>query len=1020
MFALQRDDRWRIAGQRIGAIRLAASGGGVMAIATADNQVLLWHPDGDESAEVVEIKGNKPEGGRIHSIFIDPTGKHVLICIVSAGSGTCFHCQWGGGAGGSSSGASSARPTARELPGLRGYVIECIAWSRLKPADDSKTGTFLLGTSNGRIISCKIEDKKEKNVSRLWDTAAGSSGGSGSGDVLPITALRWEQYGPPPQPGGEPSKHFVLAITAKPLRYYEFTGGPTIEAVFQNAVNKPLLFHEIRGGSETSMPATPDLSIHYVAEPPAPPPDARQRLLGAAPVINASPKPDSAAFLSGVGLYTAKMTLLSGAGGTSSAVISEPRLVPYPAFSNSGLKEGGAAAGAGAGSAASTTTAAVSTPSGLATTQFHYVLLYKQKIVAVSRINNGITFEQALSEDRHGTMKGVVIDTAEGTPAVFSAASGTNSGSAGYRGPGSLAASIYVFSDRALFKVSVADESRDVWKLYLQRDDFESARKWARNDASRMERVYEAEAEHLFATGKLNDAAAAFARTRRPFEETCLRFIQGGHRDALQSYLLLVLDGFKTGTKVLSTGAKAKTGIAAERERATGPQRAILCTWLLEMYLDRLNSLHAPALAQGGQAEQDYNAVAAALRTFLRENEKDIDRRTALSLMSGHGRTSELLFYCRLIGDWSRVVEHHISRGEWKQGLEAINEAPCSTPPSFLVAGQTQAVTIQAGDPNSREELWYRHSSVLMPILPAEVVAGWKICPALDPARLIPTLVRYEQVRAIAKHGIVASAVVAQADYSNITKESIASTLDMAMVYLEWVVNSGVLENVQPPSGNTLGNPQPGDAKLTAAQLAKKGLDARVRAVHDLLLSLYAQQPIEDLLLDYIDDQTSRMPPAPPAGASVATALAAAGTLTPAVALELAERERNRASNPYASEENGEDGGDAADEGPGFDLMYALRVCLGANQKKACVRLYSCMGLYVEAVELALQVDVELAKQAANKPPCEETSLRKNLWTKIAVHVVATGGGADGAIGVMADSGGCLKIEDVLAYFPGE
>ena len=41
------------------------------------------------------------------------------------------------------------------------------------------------------------------------------------------------------------------------------------------------------------------------------------------------------------------------------------------------------------------------------------------------------------------------------------------------------------------------------------------------------------------------------------------------------------------------------------RERATAPQRAVLCTWLLEMYLDRLNTLHAPARAQGGAACHD-------------------------------------------------------------------------------------------------------------------------------------------------------------------------------------------------------------------------------------------------------------------------------------------------------------------------------------------------------------------------------------------------------------------------------
>lgn len=39
-----------------------------------------------------------------------------------------------------------------------------------------------------------------------------------------------------------------------------------------------------------------------------------------------------------------------------------------------------------------------------------------------------------------------------------------------------------------------------------------------------------------------------------------------------------------------------------------------------------------------------------------------------------------------------------------------------------------------------------------------------------------------------------------------------------------------------------------------------------------------------------------------------------------------------------------------------YDLKYALRLCLELNHKEACVHIYSVMGLYEEAVELALTV----------------------------------------------------------------
>ncbi len=65
-----------------------------------------------------------------------------------------------------------------------------------------------------------------------------------------------------------------------------------------------------------------------------------------------------------------------------------------------------------------------------------------------------------------------------------------------------------------------------------------------------------------------------------------------------------------------------------------------------------------------------------------------------------------------------------------------------------------------------------------------------------------------------------------------------------------------------------------------------------------------------------------------------------------------------------------------------YDLKYALRLCSEHNHRRACVHIYSTMGLYEEAVDLALQVDTELAKQNADKPDDDE-QLRKKLWLRI-------------------------------------
>ena len=50
-----------------------------------------------------------------------------------------------------------------------------------------------------------------------------------------------------------------------------------------------------------------------------------------------------------------------------------------------------------------------------------------------------------------------------------------------------------------------------------------------------------------------------------------------------------------------------------------------------------------------------------------------------------------------------------------------------------------------------------------------------------------------------------------------------------------------------------------------------------------------------------------------------------------------------------------------------YDLKYALRLCSEHDLKAACVKIYAVMGLFEEAVELALRVDVDLAKMHANQ-----------------------------------------------------
>ena len=112
--------------------------------------------------------------------------------------------------------------------------------------------------------------------------------------------------------------------------------------------------------------------------------------------------------------------------------------------------------------------------------------------------------------------------------------------------------------------------------------------------------------------------------------------------------------------------------------------------------------------------------------------------------------------------------------------------------------------------------------------------------------------------------------------------------------------------------------------------------------------------------------------------------------------------ERNRTTNQgqdfgSTSRTTTENGSGAPDL---FNVDYALRTCTNFKQTAACVRIYSNMGLYKDAVTQALKVgDVQAAKDVAHGVPDDAEGggrsnfeLRKRLWLMIAKHTVETVG----------------------------
>jgi vacuolar protein sorting-associated protein 18 len=102
---------------------------------------------------------------------------------------------------------------------------------------------------------------------------------------------------------------------------------------------------------------------------------------------------------------------------------------------------------------------------------------------------------------------------------------------------------------------------------------------------------------------------------------------------------------------------------------------------------------------------------------------------------------------------------------------------------------------------------------------------------------------------------------------------------------------------------------------------------------------------------------------------------------------------------------------------PSFDSDFALRLCIQHSRVQSCVHIYSTMGQYLQAVELALEhSEIGLASLVADRP-LSNPALRKKLWLAVAKKVISQSNGIKTAIEFLKRCD-LLKIEDLIPFFP--
>ncbi|KAG0324912.1 hypothetical protein BG000_002004 [Podila horticola] len=519
---------------------------------------------------------------------------------------------------------------------------------------ESSTKEFLIGTRNGLIFEAELEPtaelfkKEERYFKQVYSIQTN----------MPITGIRMEQFPVTRR------KYYVIAVT--PTRIYQFIGtvspnvpngvigGSEDKAMFESLFSK----YEVNPGFSELPGDLPYSQLHFFS------PFQDLQYQGVAKTF---------AWLTGPGIYHGN--LVFGSQNTGDSVIDTPQLLPYPATRLE----------------LDASTAVSEIPIAIALTEFHFILLYKERIRAVNQLNDQIVFDELIPLKAKEEVIAMSVDTSKNT--------------------------FWIYTGWSIFELIITKEDRD-------------------NPAQR-DRVLTLQANHNFSQGRYMLSAKYYAQSTVAFEEVALKFVERDERDALRSYLLAKVDKLRKGDIT---------------------QKTIICTWLVEIYLSKLNQLED--LAASSAADSDVQNLMAEqsvledeFKAFLETNKMYLDKKTTYKLLASHGRTEQLLFYAILIGDYERVISHWIQEKNYKNALEVLSK-------------------------QESLDTYYRFSPVLMENAPYDTVSVWMRQPHLNPRNLIPSLLKYDH------------------------KSLEAGAQNQAIRYLSYVVTQ--LENTDPAIHNYL------------------------------------------------------------------------------------------------------------------------------------------------------------------------------------------------------------------------
>ena len=573
----------------------------------------------------IDLPKKSSEVGVIRRMFLDPSASHLIITTAN-GENYYLHTQ-----------SRQPKPLSR----LKGVLIECIAWNPSLPT--ASTREILLGTQDGKVYEAYIEPsnefyrREEKYLKAVYEITEGLISGLWVG-LIP----------------DKPFLRRVLVASQNKLYYFQGQIGRH-GSEGSGSIYTKLFEAESPGAYEVEKVGRAVPSVLTVS------PDPAYKL-----TLDNLNIERSFAWLSGQGILYGNLGVSSINQDVGNSPLNESRMfsksrVP-PSSNTRGRRH------------------PIPEPiAGIVMSQWHILCLVEGRIMAVSRLDERIVYDQIVLEPGQKAI-GLLADQKKNT--------------------------FWLFTTQEILEIVVTDEDRDVWKVMLKEQKFESALQYARG-ALQKDAVAIASGDYLISKHQYSEAAVVYGRSSKPFEQVALKLIDDGEQDALRRYLLAKLGTLK---------------------KAMIMQRVMIASWLIEIFMSKLNSLDDTITTNAELAEDistaatedELTRICKEFQDFVTKYKGDLDKKTTYEIIDSHGREQELLSYATAVNDYSYILAYWVQREKWRESLDVLKK---QTDPA----------------------IFYRYSSVLMAHVATELVDVWMRHPDLNPRNLVPALLIYNE-----------------------------------------------------------------------------------------------------------------------------------------------------------------------------------------------------------------------------------------------------------------------------------